>query len=161
VSWWWNTYADTDSYSYSYGYGYSDSDGYDYTDAQTDAYAEVRANTETSSYTPAKTVAVFAKAKLSWSAKSGERLFTTAHRYHCIAMRRRVTLFGLAHEARRGKSIRISVDTLVPPQIEGRSTSATWEKCNPGASTLIRFHAYQHYQESSDEKEIRFSIRLL
>ena len=28
-------------------------------------------------------------------------------------------------------------------------------------STLIRFQAYQHYHTSSNEKEIRFSIRLL
>lgn len=51
--WWWDN-ADT----YSNTYCYSDGHGFDYTDAETDAYAEVCANTETSSYSSAKTVVV-------------------------------------------------------------------------------------------------------
>ena len=47
-------YPNCDCYSYSYSYG----------NAQTDAYAENCANTETSSYSPAETVVVFAKAEI-------------------------------------------------------------------------------------------------
>lgn len=58
MSWWWNTYAytDSDSDGYSDTYSYSDRDGYDYTDAQTDAYAEVCANAKASPHTPTKTI---------------------------------------------------------------------------------------------------------
>jgi hypothetical protein len=47
-------------------------------------------------------------------------------------------VFGLAHEASCGKSIRISVDTLVPPQVEGQSTVAVGKNNQTGESTLMR-----------------------
>ena len=62
--WWWRN-ADTDPDGYSNTYRYSDGHGFDYSDAQTDAYAEVCTNTETSSYTSTKTVIAFTKGHLS------------------------------------------------------------------------------------------------
>ena len=61
-------------------------------------------------------------------------------------------------------------DQLYVSGVQGPNNIFTQDFCfagppSPGSipeqSTLIRFQAYQHYHTSSNEKEIRFSIRLL
>ena len=155
VSGWRNTDTYTDGYSYS--------DGDSYTNA------ENCANTEASSHTSAETVVVYRYSKaLSRSATTRCRMISVPLRTFalicpCTLPRQLAVGIDIASQE-SSRNSQNSVDTFSPIQVQEVPLLEPREMTTP-ETALIRLTACrrQHHspQTSSNEKEIRFTIRIL
>ena len=134
MSGWWNTNTYTN--------GYSDGHGYSYINAETDAYAEVCANTEAAAHTSAKTVESFAKANIVASATGVERSVLTDFARLRVNARHRAAQSSYDAWSRRVGSLRKSAKIVLTVSCGSeykRAPPLQLPKNNQiGKSTLIR-----------------------